>query len=110
MTASFRRRVVAFLFIAVVVASVAGVAWLMRQTYVVYKLRRGVGDTWFLAANGDRWFRLDEHRRDVPLADIPQDLRDAFVAVEDHRFYSHLGVDPIALGRAVVRNVSTGSA
>jgi 1A family penicillin-binding protein len=110
MTKSLRDRLVATLFIVIVMASVAGVAWLMRQTYVVYKLRRGVGDTWFLAANGDRWFRLDEHRRDVPLAEIPQDLRDAFVAVEDHRFYTHLGVDPIALGRAVVRNVSTGSA
>jgi 1A family penicillin-binding protein len=110
MTKSLRDRLVATLFIVIVMASVAGVAWLMRQTYVVYKLRRGVGDTWFLAANGERWFRLDEHRRDVPLAEIPQDLRDAFVAVEDHRFYTHLGVDPIALGRAVVRNVSTGSA
>ena len=77
----------------------------MRQTYVVHKLTRGVGDTWFLAADGRRWFRLDEHRHDVPLAEIPTHLRNAFVAVEDHRFYSHLGVDPIALGRAVVRNL-----
>jgi 1A family penicillin-binding protein len=81
----------------------------MRQTYVVYKLRRGVGDTWFLAADGTRWFRLDEHRHDVPLADIPPHVRAAFVAVEDHRFYHHIGVDPLALGRAIVRNVSTGS-
>ena len=33
----------------------------------VYKLRRGVGDTWFLAADGRRWFRMDERRQDVPL-------------------------------------------
>lgn len=98
------------MFIALVIASTVGLTWLLRQTYVVYKLRRGVGDTWFLAANGQPWFRLDEHRRDVPLAEIPKHLRDAFVAVEDHRFYTHLGVDPIALGRAVVRNFSTGSA
>ena len=110
MTRRLRDRIAAVLFIVVVLGSVAGLAWLLRQTYVVYKLRRGVGDTWFLAANGERWFRLDEHRRDVPLAEIPQDLRDAFIAVEDHRFYLHPGVDPIALGRAVVRNVSTGSA
>ena len=48
---------------------------------------------------------MDEHRQDVPLAEIPPHLRNAFVAVEDHRFYSHPGVDPIALGRAVVRNL-----
>ncbi len=78
----------------------------MRQGYAVYRLTRGVGDTWFLAADGRRWFRMDEHRQDVPLADIPADLQHAFIAIEDHRFYSHLGVDPIALGRAVFRNVT----
>lgn len=105
-----RDKIAAGIFIALVIASTVSVTWMLRQTYVVYKLRRGVGDTWFLAANGKPWFRLDEQRRDVPLTQIPTHLRDAFVAVEDHRFYTHLGVDPIALGRAVVRNFSTGSA
>ena len=41
----------------------------------------------------------------MPLADIPPHLQHAFIAVEDHRFYTHPGVDPIALGRAVVRNI-----
>ena len=104
-----RDRVAAAVFVVLVLVSAVGLVWLMRQTYVVYKLRRGVGDTWFLAGNGQRWFRLDEHRRDVPLAQIPQHARDAFVAVEDHRFYRHIGVDPIALGRAIVQNFSNGA-
>jgi 1A family penicillin-binding protein len=105
-----RDRVAAVIFICLVIGSAIGLTWLARQTYLVYKLRRGVGDTWFLAADGKPWFRLDEHRRDVPLAEIPPHVRNAFVAVEDHRFYRHIGVDPLALGRAVVRNLSTGSA
>lgn len=109
MTTRSRDRLLGTLFICLVIVTAVGLTWLMRQTYVVYKLRRGVGDTWFLAADGSRWFRLDEHRHDVPIADIPTHVRDAFVAVEDHRFYRHLGVDPIALGRAVFTNVTSGS-
>ncbi|MGB3166694.1 MAG: PBP1A family penicillin-binding protein [Alteraurantiacibacter sp.] len=33
--------------------------------------------------------------------DIPQVMKDAMVSVEDHRFYSHPGVDPAGLARAV---------
>ena len=99
---SLRDRIAAVIFGILVVVAAFGVTWMMRQGYAVHKLRRGVGDTWFLAADGTRWFRMDEHRRDVPLTEIPEDLRHAFIAVEDHRFYTHPGVDPIALGRAVV--------
>ena len=79
--------------------------WLAKQSYAVHQLSRGVGDTWFHTADGRRWFRLDEQRHDVPLTAISPHLQNAFVAVEDHRFFMHPGVDPIALGRAVVRNL-----
>ncbi len=40
-----------------------------------------------------------ERRRYVPLANIPHVMMDAVIAIEDHRFYEHPGVDPIgALG------------
>jgi penicillin-binding protein 1A len=104
-----RDRIAAAIFVVFAIGSAVGVTWTMRKGYAVYRLTRGVGDTWFLAANGQRWFRMDEQRRDVPLRDIPADLQHAFIAVEDHRFYSHVGVDPIALGRAVFRNISDGS-
>src|SRR5690606_21384061 len=51
------------------------------------------------------WFRLDEQRHDVPMTAISPHLQHAFVAVEDHRFFRHPGVDPIALARAAYRNV-----
>ena len=104
-TSTFRDRVAGAVFAALIVLTVVSVTWLLRQGYAVHRLTRGVGDTWFLAADGRRWFRMDEHRRDVPLAEIPEHLQHAFIAVEDHRFYAHPGVDPIALGRAAVRNL-----
>src|SRR3989338_4218768 len=45
-----------------------------------------------------------ERRIFVPLAQIPQALRDAIIATEDRRFYSHWGVDPIGVARAGVQN------
>jgi 1A family penicillin-binding protein len=91
---------------AFIVVSALGIAWLAKQSYSVYQLTRGVGDTWFYGADGERWFRLDEQRHDVPIASISPHLQNAFVAVEDHRFFRHPGVDPIALARAIARNVS----
>ena len=98
-----------YLLIALIVAAALPFGWLAKQSYSVYQLTRGVGDTWFYTADNRRWFRLDEQRHDVPIAAIAPDLRHAFVAVEDHRFFVHPGVDPIALGRALLRNVRSGS-
>jgi penicillin-binding protein 1A len=83
------------------------VVWAGAQSYSVFKLRRGVGDTWFYTGDGKRWFRLDEQRHDVAITSISPHLQHAFVAVEDHRFYRHAGVDPIAFTRAVVRNLTS---
>src|SRR6187399_89933 len=41
----------------------------------------------------------------VALKDLPPYLPKAFIAIEDRRFYSHYGADPIGLARAVVANV-----
>ena len=45
----------------------------------------------------------------VPLEELPQTYRDAVVAVEDHRFEHHFGVDPIALGRAAWNDLKSWS-
>ena len=42
------------------------------------------------------------------LKDMPPELPAALIAVEDHRFRHHFGVDPIGLTRAIWVNVSTG--
>jgi len=49
-----------------------------------------------------------ERRIFVPLAQIPQSLRDAVIATEDKRFYSHWGIDPIGVARAIVQNYRRG--
>jgi penicillin-binding protein 1A len=42
----------------------------------------------------------------LAIQDMPKYLVDAILATEDRRFYSHFGIDPIGLVRAVVVNVT----
>jgi 1A family penicillin-binding protein len=90
-----------------IVSTLMIVAWSGRYAFTIYQLNRGVGDTVFYDAGGRPWFRLDEQRRDVPFDQISTYFKDAVIAVEDHRFYYHPGIDPIGLTRAVVYNVSS---
>jgi penicillin-binding protein 1A len=41
----------------------------------------------------------------VALKDLPPYLPKAFIAIEDRRFYSHYGVDPLGILRAAIANV-----
>jgi penicillin-binding protein 1A len=44
----------------------------------------------------------------VKVADLPRHIPEAFLAIEDRRFYEHLGVDPWGIARAGVRNLRAG--
>jgi penicillin-binding protein 1A len=46
-----------------------------------------------------------EKRIQVTLADIPDNLRNAIIATEDPRFYSHKGIDFLGMLRAMKENV-----
>jgi penicillin-binding protein 1A len=50
-----------------------------------------------------------ERRVQVPLNEISPYLVEAVLATEDRRFYSHWGVDPIGIARAIVVNLATMS-
>ena len=44
----------------------------------------------------------------VPIGELPKYLPQAFIAIEDQRFYSHFGLDPEGLARAFVTNLTSG--
>jgi len=62
------------------------------------------------AADGSRlgYIQSDVVRTPVPLDNMPQELQDATVAIEDERFYEHSGVDPNAILRAALENIEAG--
>ncbi len=47
----------------------------------------------------------EEHRMFVPIAAIPDHVRQAFIAAEDQNFFEHSGVDFVGVLRATVSNV-----
>jgi penicillin-binding protein 1A len=47
-----------------------------------------------------------ENRAFVPLEEIPDHVIAAFMSAEDKNFYSHRGVDPMGVGRAVLFNIT----
>lgn len=50
-----------------------------------------------------------EKRIPIKESDIPQQVEDALIAIEDYRFYNHIGIDPYRLSGAIVKNITTGS-
>lgn len=43
------------------------------------------------------------------LSDVPIDYKNAVIAIEDHRFYSHSGIDLISTARAIITNLKEHS-
>lgn len=46
-----------------------------------------------------------ESRIPVQFDEVPQSVKDAFISIEDRRFYSHYGIDPIGILRAIAINL-----
>src|SRR6202046_5025583 len=62
-----------------------------------------------LAADGSLMAnRGDTGGAAVRLSELPPYLPKAFVAIEDRRFYSHFGIDPVGISRAIVRDLTGG--
>ena len=46
--------------------------------------------------------------RNVNIEDIPKYTKNAFIAIEDKRFYEHNGIDLMRIGGAIVQNIKDG--
>ena len=50
-----------------------------------------------------------ERRVNAQSSDIPTDLVNAIVSIEDHRFFNHRGIDSIRIAGAFLRNLRSNS-
>jgi len=51
-----------------------------------------------------------ERRYPAKIHEVPLYVRNAFLAAEDASFYSHAGIDPVSIVRAMIKNLKAGSA
>lgn len=91
----FVRRLFLFLIIIILIV----ISYITFNGYILYKEaieKESISDRIFAVQN-------DEHFVDI--SEVPEYYHKAVVAIEDHRFYSHSGVDFIATSRAFLNNI-----
>lgn len=99
----FRRFWWVFLAVPVlVVCSVAGALVYAYSQIELPKTLPPIQSTFIYDRNGTLLASIHGavDRTIIPFDQMPQQLRDAVVAVEDHGFYQHSGVDPVGILRA----------
>jgi len=63
-----------------------------------------------MAADGSELLTLHagENRTEISLESVPEHVRNAIVAIEDRRFWTHIGIDLRSILRALRRNIDEG--
>ncbi len=89
---------------------IAAVAWLAITAPLSKSLRPPAPPSiTLLAADGTPIARRGAViGKPVDVTKLPDHVAQAFIAIEDRRFYGHWGVDPRGIARAVFHNVSSG--
>ena len=69
----------------------------------------GATETKILDKDGELIYSLGGEKRDlITSEEVPQLLKDAVTSIEDKRFYSHMGIDPIRIVGSFLRNATAG--
>ena len=69
----------------------------------------GATETKILDKDGELIYTLGGEKRDIITSEqVPQLLKDAITSIEDKRFYSHMGIDPIRIAGSFLRNAKAG--
>lgn len=93
----------------VLYTAVGGVYYLLALRYNLAELHQLPERTVVYDANNQQLGRFSgENRVVISFDKVPEVFIKALLAREDSRFYQHLGVDPVGILRAAVRNLLTG--
>ncbi|RAK06689.1 penicillin-binding protein 1A [Halanaerobium saccharolyticum] len=90
-------------------AILGAVTWIIQDTPDITDYKGSSEATLIYDADGELLTKLfKENRVYVPLERMPEDLKNAIVAIEDTKFYVHHGIDFWGIGRAMINNIMKG--
>ena len=70
---------------------------------------QGATETQIFDMNQELITKLGGENRDlIEPEEVPQGLKDAITSIEDKRYYSHMGIDPIRIVGSFIRNLRAG--
>lgn len=92
-------KVLWWLFIAFLIIALIFITFVVAEGYSIYK------DAINEISITDKVEEIRNNEDFYKLANLPQMYKDAVIAVEDHRFEDHNGIDIIATGRAILNNI-----
>ena len=91
----------------IAVAGIAGMAWIGVRLPAIQSLEipKRPPSIQIAGMDGTPLVNRGEMGASVPLKELPNYLPQAFIAIEDRRFHSHYGIDPIGIARAASANI-----
>jgi penicillin-binding protein 1A len=102
---------------ALIVGAIAAVGYVLsvaQSAPAISSLRPlvGGGSSQVFASDGTRlgFIAADQLRSPISWSEIPTDLKDASIAIEDQRFYKNNGVDLTGIFRSAIKDITHGAA
>ena len=111
---NFSKKQYIFAIIIIILALLSGITFgvissIIKTTPEITGYKGSSESTQIYSADGELLTRLyKENRVYVPIDKIPNDLKNAIVAIEDSSFYQHHGIDFWGIPRALVTNIKAG--
>lgn len=93
------KKVIKGIILVVILIIIVAVGVITYKGYTIYK--EALDET----SVTDKVAEIQADENYTKIEDMPQFYLDAVIAVEDHRFYNHGAIDPIAITRAIWTNI-----
>jgi penicillin-binding protein 2A len=98
------------LTVLIMILSFFGLLYYLSKDADISELKNELPQpTVFYDVNGNVASKVSANKNEgVSIKEVPDSMKNAIIAIEDHRFYQHSGVDLIGTSRALLRDLKAG--